>query len=279
MNAVEIRQEHLTFGGRTLFCAHQSEHCAGPMRFSVFLPSGRGPFPVLLWLSGLTCTEENFMTKAGAQRQAADLGLALLVPDTSPRETGVPGEDEDWDLGSGAAFYLDASEPPWREHYRMESWITSELPAAVSHQFPIDVSRTGISGHSMGGHGALTLALRHPELFHSVSAFSPICAPTRCPWGEKAFSAYLGHDRDAWRAHDSCELIRDGGSVSRILVDQGLNDPFLEEQLRPELLEDACADRGLDLVLRRHKGYDHSYYFVSSFIDDHLEWHAKSLTA
>lgn len=217
------------------------------------------------------------MAKAGAQRMAAKLGLALLAPDTSPRDTGIPGEDEDWDLGSGAGFYLDASETPWRSHYRMESWITSELRDLVSSEFPVDLSRAGVSGHSMGGHGALTLALRHPALFQSVSAFAPICAPTRCPWGEKAFSAYLGHDRETWRAHDACELIRNGGTLPGVLVDQGLDDSFLEEQLRPDLLQTACADRGLDLVLRRHDGYDHSYYFVSSFIDDHLEWHANRL--
>ena len=277
MGAVKISQEHLSFGGRVLFCAHESESCAGTMRFSLFLPPGRGDFPVLIWLSGLTCTEENFMAKAGAQRMAARLGLALLAPDTSPRETGIADEDEDWDLGSGAGFYLDASQTPWRGRYRMESWITEELPELVSKEFPNNLARAGVCGHAWGGHGALTLALRHQALFQSVSAFAPICAPTRCPWGEKAFSAYLGQDRDSWRGHDACELIRDGGMLPEILIDQGLNDPFLEQQLRPDLLQGACAVRGLDLVLRRHDGYDHSYYFVSSFINDHLKWHANRL--
>lgn len=274
---MDIRERHRSFGGEVLLCSHESPACVGPMRFSAYLPPGDGPFPVLLWLSGLTCTEENFMVKAGAQRRAAELGLAILVPDTSPRDRGIPGEDEDWDLGTGAGFYLDATRAPWRGVYAMETWINEELAAAVGRELPLDMDRCGISGHSMGGHGALTFALRHPDRYRSVSAFAPICAPTRCPWGHRAFTAYLGEDRDAWSAHDACELIRRADRPPELLVDQGMLDPFLEEQLRPELLEEACAAAGSKLSLRRHEGFDHSYYFVASFIDDHLDWHAGRL--
>ena len=217
------------------------------------------------------------MVKAGAQKRAAELGLALLVPDTSPRDRGIPGEDQDWDLGTGAGFYLDATRAPWRGSYAMETWIVEELPGAVGTGLPLDMDRCGISGHSMGGHGALTLALRHPGRFRSVSAFSPICAPSRCPWGHKAFSAYLGEDRDAWSAHDACQLIRHAEHPPELLVDQGMQDPFLDQQLRPDLLEEACAAAGAPLELRLREGYDHSYYFVASFIDEHLDWHARRL--
>jgi len=277
MEDLEIRARHRCFGGQVLFCSHQSRACGGAMRFSVFLPPGDGPFPILLWLSGLTCTEENFMVKAGAQRHAADLKIALLVPDTSPRETGIPGEDADWDLGSGAAFYVDATEHPWRDRYSMETWINEELPAFAAGRLPLDFERCSVSGHSMGGHGALVSAMRHPGRYRSVSAFAPICAPSRCPWGEKAFSAYLGEDRTAWSAYDACELIRAGTAVPEILVDQGASDPFLEEQLLPTHLEKACRAAGTSLTLRLHEGYDHSYFFVASFIDDHLDWHAQRL--
>lgn len=277
MDELEIRARHRCFGGQVLFCAHQSRACGGPMRFSVFLPPGDGPFPTLLWLSGLTCTEENFMVKAGAQRYAAELGIALLVPDTSPREAGIPGEDDDWDLGTGAAFYVDATESPWRGSYSMETWINEELPAFLDGRLPLDLARCGVSGHSMGGHGALVSALRHPGRYRSVSAFAPICAPSRCPWGQKAFSAYLGGNRDGWRSHDACDLIRNGAAVPELLVDQGAADPFLDEQLQPAYLEEACQAVGTSLTLRLREGYDHSYFFVASFIDDHLDWHARSL--
>lgn len=277
MSELEIRAKHRNFGGEVLFCVHDSRTCGGPMRFSVFLPPGEGPFPVLLWLSGLTCTEENFMVKAGAQKGAADRGMALLVPDTSPRDTGIPGEDEDWDLGSGAGFYLDATTPPWQGRYSMESWINDELPDLLSHHLPLDFDSCGVSGHSMGGHGALVFALRRPGRYRSVSAFAPICAPSSCPWGEKTFSAYLGEDRNLWAAHDACELIRRGKEIPDLLVDQGAADPFLEEQLRPELLADACREAGIAITLRQHQGYDHSYFFVASFMDDHLDWHARRL--
>ena len=247
------------------------------MRFSVFLPPGAGPFPVLLWLSGLTCTEENFMVKAGAQRRASELGIALLVPDTSPRETGIHGENDDWDLGSGAGFYVDATQAPWRGRYAMETWVSEELPAFAGTYLPLDMGRCGVSGHSMGGHGALVLALRHPGRYRAVSAFAPICAPSSCPWGEKAFSAYLGTDRALWAAHDACELIRAGGPVPELLVDQGAADPFLDVQLRPSLLESACEAAGVPVTLRHHEGYDHSYFFVASFIDEHLDWHSRRL--
>lgn len=277
MSKVQVHARHRSFAGEVLFCSHESDACAGTMRFSAFLPPGPGPFPVVLWLSGLTCTEENFMIKAGAQRHASELGLALLAPDTSPRNTGIEGEDEDWDLGSGAGFYVDATRPPWQGRYMMESWITRELPDVSGRELPLDFRRCGVSGHSMGGHGALTFALRHPDKYQSVSAFAPICAPSRCPWGEKALHAYLGTDRNEWKAHDACELLGAGRQVPDLLVDQGDADPFLEEQLRPELLEEACAATSTPLVLRRQKGYDHSYYFIASFIDDHLDWHAKRL--
>ena len=278
MSHVDIRARHRCFGGQVLFCSHESSRCGGSMQFSVFLPAGEGPFPVFLWLSGLTCTEENFMVKAGAQRRAAELGLAIIAPDTSPRGTGIEGEDADWDLGSGAGFYVDATRSPWRGRYSMESWINRELPEITSRELPLDWSRCGVSGHSMGGHGALVFALRHPQRYLSVSAFAPICAPSRCPWGHKALTAYLGEDRESWSEYDACELIASGRRCKELLVDQGQSDPFLEEQLQPKLLEEACRSSGTPLTLRLHEGYDHSYYFVASFIDDHLNWHARRLT-
>jgi S-formylglutathione hydrolase len=278
MSSVEIHGRHATFGGETLFCSHSSSACGGTMRFSVFLPPGKGDRPVFYWLSGLTCTEENFMVKAGAQRRAAELGLAIVAPDTSPRGTGIPGEDDDWDLGSGAGFYVDATRAPWSGRYRMETWVMDELPRVLASELPLDMSRVGVSGHSMGGHGALVLALRHAGRFRSVSAFSPICSPMNCPWGYKAFSAYLGDDRDVWKFHDACELIGRTETVPELFVDQGEADSFLREQLKPELLEEACAGRGASLRLRRHPGYDHSYYFVSTFIADHLAWHAERVS-
>jgi S-formylglutathione hydrolase len=278
MKAPEIHARHRSFGGELLFCSHESDACGGTMRFSVFLPPGEKAFPVLVWLSGLTCTEENFMAKAGAQRKAAELGIAILAPDTSPRHTGIEGEDEEWDLGTGAGFYVDATEAPWAGRYMMESWINSELPEVAARSFSLDFERCGISGHSMGGHGALVYALRQPDRYGSVSAFAPICSPTRCPWGHKALAAYMGTDRGAWASYDACELLRSGGRLPELLVDQGESDQFLDEQLMPHLLEKACEETGVTLTLRRQPGYDHSYYFVASFIDDHLEWHARRLT-
>ena len=278
MAGFETRERHRSHGGELLFCTHESTACGGPMRFSVYLPpAADGPVPVLWWLSGLTCTEENFMVKAGAQAHAARLGLALVAPDTSPRETGIAGEDDDWDLGSGAGFYVDATAAPWSSRYQMESWLTGELPALLGDSLPLDLDRQAVSGHSMGGHGALVLSLRHPGRFRSVSAFAPICSPTRCPWGEKAFTAYLGDNRSAWAGYDASLLVADAPPATALLVDQGLADPFLEQQLKPELLQAACAAAGVDLDLRRRPGYDHSYYYIASFIGDHLDWHAARL--
>lgn len=250
------------------------------MRFALFVPPGAGPFPVFLWLSGLTCTEENFSAKAGAQRIAAELGLVILAPDTSPRGEGVPGDpDGAWEFGFGAGFYVDATESPWSTHYRMRSYLERELIEVAEVLAPLDSTRVGVSGHSMGGHGALTIALRNPERFRSVSAFAPIASPMRCGWGEKAFSRYLGSDRARWREYDATALIEDGAVCRDILVDQGDADPFLAAQLRPELLVTACAAARQELTLRRRAGYDHSYYFVSTFIEDHLRWHAERLAA
>ena len=252
------------------------------MKFAVYLPpqASQGPVPALLYLAGLTCTEETFAIKASAQRRAAELGLALITPDTSPRGANVPGEAESWDFGVGAGFYLDATQAPWATHWRMESYLMNELLPLCTAQLPIDAQRLGIFGHSMGGHGALTLALRHPGRFKTLSAFAPICAPTQCPWGEKAFTGYLGADRTSWGEHDATVLMENqplapypGG----ILIDQGLADKFLEGQLHPHLFEAACAQIGQPLTLRRHAGYDHGYYFIQTFIDDHLQHHAKGL--
>ena len=236
--------------------------------------------PLLMYLAGLTCTEETFTMKAGAQRVAAELGLALLMPDTSPRAAQVPGEADSWDFGVGAGFYLDATQPPWATHWRMESWLMKELLPQVWQQTPVRRESTGIFGHSMGGHGALTLALRHPGVFSSLSALAPICAPTQCPWGHKAFGGYLGPDRAAWAGHDASALMREQVRApypQGILVDQGLADKFLAEQLHPEAFEAACAAVGQPLNLRRHAGYDHGYYFIASVVEDHLRHHARSL--
>ena len=246
------------------------------MRFAVFAPPGPGPHPVLWCLAGLTCTEENFPIKAGAQAIAAELGLMLIAPDTSPRGEGV-ADDAAYDLGQGAGFYLDATQAPWAPHFRMRSWLERELPPLIGASFPADMDRQSIMGHSMGGHGALTLALRDPGRFRSVSAFAPIASPINCPWGEKALTAYLGSDRAAWREYDACALLDDGARVAEILVDQGEADSFLEDQLKPELLEAACARAGVALALRRQAGYDHSYWFIQSFVADHLRWHAARL--
>jgi S-formylglutathione hydrolase len=279
MPSVETVKSHRIAGGDLRYCRHLSPSTRTPMTFSVFTPDGPGPFPVLLWLSGLTCTEDNFTTKAGAYPAAAQHGLMIVAPDTSPRGENV-ADDPAYDLGQGAGFYVDATEPPWAPHFAMESYVVRDLIPAIRENFSADRLKLGVSGHSMGGHGALTLAFRHPELFRSVSAFAPISSPMNCPWGEKAFTAYLGPDREVWRQHDTCELIRTGvsrGYYDDILVDQGLADPFLGDQLKPELLEQACREAGQKLTLRLQHGYDHSYFFIASFIAAHIDWHARRL--
>ena len=274
---LETLSTHRCFGGVQGFYRHASAETGTPMRFSVFMPDGRGPFPLVWFLSGLTCTEENFTTKAGAQRVAAELGLVVVAPDTSPRGEGVP-DDSSYDFGQGAGFYVDATQTPWAKHYRMRSYIERELPELIGECFPVDMGAQGITGHSMGGHGALTIALRNPGTYRSVSALAPISSPMRCPWGEKALDGYLGPDRATWREYDAAALIEDGARVRDILVDQGEADSFLENQLKPELLEEACAAANIPLTLRRQPGYDHSYYFIASFIEDHLRWHHTRLT-
>ena len=268
------------FGGAQQVWSHASEATGCTMRFGLFLPpqANAGRVPALWWLSGLTCTEENFIVKAGAQRVAAELGLALVVPDTSPRGITLPGDRDTWDFGVGAGFYVDATCEPWSQHYRMRQYIAQELRSLVEAEFPVDGARTAMSGHSMGGHGALTIALSMPEWIRSVSAFAPIAAPMRCPWGEKALTGYLGQDRAAWAAYDSTALVQSRGwSGPPILVDQGEADPFLVTQLRPDLLEQACAAAKVPLQLRRQPGYDHGYHFVSTFIEDHLRHHRAYL--
>jgi len=246
------------------------------MRFGVFIPPGPGPFPVVWCLAGLTCTEETFAMKAGAQAAASRLGLMLITPDTSPRGEGV-AEDAAYDMGQGAGFYLDATQAPWATHFRMRAYLERELPQLIAAMFPVDMTRQGILGHSMGGHGAMTMALRNPSRFTAISAFAPIASPMNCPWGVKALSRYLGGDRSTWRAYDACALLDDGARVADLLVDQGQDDQFLIEQLKPGLLEASCARAGVPLTLRRQAGYDHSYWFIQTFIDDHLAWHAERL--
>lgn len=268
------------FGGVQSVFRHEAKETGCPMRFGLFLPpqAQAGRVPVLYWLSGLSCTEENFVVKAGAQRVAAELGLAIVTPDTSPRGVRNPGDDESYDFGLGAGFYVDATEMPWARNYRMYSYVSAELPALVAEQFPVDAGRVGIFGHSMGGHGALTIALKNPGQYRSLSALAPICAPMRCPWGEKALSGYLGADRSSWKAWDSTALVAERGwKGPPILVDQGTQDQFLETQLHPGLLQEACAGAGVPLRLRMQEGYDHSYFFVSTFIEDHLRFHARNL--
>lgn len=271
-------KQHTVHGGVLRYLKHDSAVTGTPMSLSVFTPPGEGPFPVLVWLSGLTCTEDNFTTKAGAYRAAAEHGLILVAPDTSPRGEGV-ADDPAYDLGQGAGFYVDATQEPWSPHFRMETYVAGELLDLIAAGFPASAARS-IFGHSMGGHGALTLALRHPELFQSVSAFAPISSPTRCPWGEKAFTAYLGADRSVWAEHDAARLLEAGaarGVYDSILVDQGDADPFLTDQLKPELLKAAADAVGQKLILRMQPGYDHSYFFMASFIDDHIAFHAERL--
>jgi len=274
---VRVIKTHKVAGGDLAYCAHESASTSTEMRLSVFTPPGAGPFPYLIWLSGLTCTEDNFTTKAGAYAAAAQHGVAIVAPDTSPRGDSV-ADDPAYDLGQGAGFYIDATQKPWAPHFKMENYIVHDLIAAVEANFSLQGKR-GIFGHSMGGHGALTLAMKHPALFKSVSAFAPISSPTRCAWGEKAFSAYLGPDRDAWRAHDASLLIEADKSkpFDDILIDQGLGDQFLEDQLKPELLEAAAAKVGQKLTVRRQPGYDHSYFFMTTFVGDHIAFHAARL--
>lgn len=271
--------EHACFDGVQGYYSHPSAVIGLPMRFAVFQPPQVrcGLVPVLYYLAGLTCSEETFAVKAGAQRMAAELGLMLVAPDTSPRGAGVPGEDADWDLGTGAGFYVDATRAPWSSHYRMYSYVTDELPQVINGCFPAAVDRQGLFGHSMGGHGALVCALRNPGRYRSLSAFAPIVAPSQVPWGIKAFSAYLGEPRAAWREWDATELLRKRAFDGPILVDQGLADKFLAEELQPERLEAAAGDIGQSLTLRRHAGYDHGYFFISTFVADHLEFHAANL--
>ncbi len=249
------------------------------MQFAVFLPpeAEHEPVPVLYWLSGLTCTWANFTEKAGAQRFAAEYGVAIIAPDTSPRGVDLPGEDDAYDFGSGAGFYVDATEDPWVRHYRMESYVAKELTALVEAAFPVDRKRCGVFGHSMGGHGALTLALKHPGTFRTCSAFAPIAAPTQCPWGQKAFFGYLGSDREAWKTHDATELVRASDWRTEILIDQGTADGFLDEQLKPHLFLAAAREAGVPVTLRYQSGYDHSYYFMASFMADHIAHHARLL--
>jgi S-formylglutathione hydrolase len=279
MSVIETLSEQRCFGGTQGFYKHASAVCGGDMRFAVYTPpqAANGKVPVLYWLAGLTCTEETFTIKAGAQRMASELGLALVMPDTSPRQTGFDGATGDWEFGEGAGFYLDATVAPWSTRFRMYSYVVDELPALVAGKFAVDTTRTGIFGHSMGGHGALTIALKHPERYRSVSAFAPIVAPSRVPWGEKAFSRYLGDDRKAWAGYDASELVRRRPFPGTILIDQGEADGFLVNQLKPELFEVACAEAGQSLTLRRQPGYDHSYYFIQTFVEDHLRHHAHAL--
>ena len=279
MTQLILKSETKAWDGRLAFYAHGSEVCQTEMRFSVFLPpqAEQGPVPVLYWLSGLTCTEENFMVKAGAQRCAARLGLMLVAPDTSPRGLGLPGEDDAWDFGTGAGFYLNASRSPWSTNYRMYDYVTEELPRLVQDNFPALAGRASIFGHSMGGHGALMIAQRNPARYSSVSAFSPICAPSECPWGQKAFTNYLGEDRALWRQYDTHAILQGLKTALPMLVDQGEADPFLKEQLKPDLLERVCNEKGHDLILNMRPGYDHGYYFIATYIENHIRYHAEAL--
>lgn len=294
---LELVSEHRCFGGWQRYYQHDSSAIGLPMKFSVFLPKqlnatsakleggqpmGNTRLPVLVYLAGLTCTEDTFTTKAAAQQYAAEHGLILVTPDTSPRGAGAPGEDDNWDFGTGAGFYVDATTPEFSKHYRMETYVAHELVDIMTTVLPGDKDRIGIFGHSMGGHGALVLAQRHPQRFKSVSAFAPIAAPTQCPWGEKAFTGYLGADKQTWKQYDATELMAQQTSApfpAGILIDQGLADQFLERELHPHLFEKACEKVGQALQLRRHEGYDHGYFFIMTFMKDHIEHHAKQLKA
>nr|WP_208112257.1 S-formylglutathione hydrolase [Zavarzinia compransoris] len=275
---METVETHKAHGGVQGVYRHRSAATGGTMTFAVFMPpqAAAGPVPVVTYLSGLTCTHANVMDKGEYRKAAAALGLAVVCPDTSPRGEGVANDDA-YDLGQGAGFYVDATEAPWAPHFNMWTYVTAELPALVAAQFAVDPARQGITGHSMGGHGALTVALRHPGRYRSVSAFAPIVAPMQVPWGQKAFPAYLGADPARWRGHDAVALIEDGARLPEILVDQGTADSFLDGQLKPDLLQAACDKAGIALTLRLQDGYDHSYHFISSFMADHLAWHAARL--
>ncbi|MEM9494814.1 MAG: S-formylglutathione hydrolase [Pseudomonadota bacterium] len=273
-----------SFGGVQAVYSHASTVCNCDMNFAVFMPPkerhGDGPYPVLYWLSGLTCTEENFITKAGAQRVAAELGVAIVVPDTSPRGEGVPDDpDGEFNFGLGAGFYVDATEAPWSTHYKMYSYVAEELPALVNDAFPVDPTRTGIFGHSMGGHGALTVHLKNPDRFRTCSAFAPIVAPSQVAWGRKALAGYLGVDETTWPDYDATALVARQQSAAHLLIDQGTADEFLEEHLKPEIFSEACDRAGQRLTLRMQEGYGHSYYFIATFMEDHLRWHHERLIA
>jgi S-formylglutathione hydrolase len=274
----ELVAEARCFEGRQITYKHRSSACDCDMQFAVYLPPAaeRAPVPALYWLSGLTCTEENFSVKSGAQRYAADLGIALIIPDTSPRGVDIPGQDEFINVGAGAGFYVNATQEPWAAHYRMYDYLAQELVAVANATLPIDPSRKSISGHSMGGHGALTVGLRNPAEYRSISAFAPISSAARSEWGKQALTAYLGSDQSAWADYDACEIVKRSPSRHHLLVDQGAADPFLE-QLKPDALREACDQAGQALTLNKHEGYDHSYFFVGTFIGQHLKFHAEAL--
>jgi S-formylglutathione hydrolase len=276
---VSLFSDTRSFAGSQRFYSHESRECRTEMRFAVYSPpqAAQRALPVVFYLAGLTCTEETFMIKAGAQRVAAELGLILVAPDTSPRKVRLPGDDVSWDFGLGAGFYVDATQAPWSQHYRMYSYVTQELPALLPALVNLRQDRWGIFGHSMGGHGALVCALRNPDRYRSVSAFAPIVAPSQCPWGKKAFTGYLGDDRNAWHQYDATALVAAQQYPREILIDQGNADKFLVDQLQPELFEAACRSSNTSLQLRRHDGYDHGYYFIASFMADHLHHHARQL--
>ena len=277
---LETVSEARSHGGTQGVYRHDSAATGTPMTFSVFVPDRSAPMPVLWYLSGLTCTHANVTDKGEYRAACAEHGIIFVAPDTSPRGEGVPDDpDGAWDFGLGAGFYVDATQQPWAANFRMWSYVTEELPALIGAQFPADMERQGITGHSMGGHGALTVALRQPGRIRSVSAFAPIVAPSEVPWGEKALGRYLGEDRSTWRPHDAVALIADGARVDELLVEVGTADPFLDEQLKPELLEAACRDAGVKLILNRRHGYDHSYFFISTFMADHVSWHAERLSS
>jgi S-formylglutathione hydrolase len=277
MENIRTLSEYACFGGTQSFYEHDSNVIGLPMRFGVYKPpqAQHRAVPTLIYLAGLTCNEETFAIKAGAQRMAAQLGLAIVTPDTSPRGANIANESDTWDFGVGAGFYLDATEQPWAKHWQMKRYITQELHSLLLNQFEVDASQVGIFGHSMGGHGALTLALNHPDLYRSVSAFAPVAAPSQCPWGVKAFTGYLGADTALWAPYDATELVKRGARTSHILIDQGTGDKFLADQLHPHLFEQACKEAGQPLTLRLQHGYDHGYYFIASFMANHLRHHAK----
>ena len=279
MTGLKVRSTHACFDGTVSFYSHVSSQTKTKMNFSIFFPDEKinSNVPGLIYLAGLTCTDETFITKAGALKYASEQGMALICPDTSPRDAGVDGEDKDWDFGTGAGFYLDAEKEPWAQNYRMYSYITKELVCIIDNEFDIDIKKIGIFGHSMGGHGALTIFLKNQDIFKSVSAFAPICNPMKCPWGKKAFTNYLGTEIEKWKSYDACHLVTKNPTSVEILVDQGLSDAFLKEQLYPHNFLEACISANVNLKFRQHEGYDHGYYFISTFMADHIEHHAKIL--